>query len=97
MIIIVNLIFSFEMIQKGFPLIKVRRKLYKPNTTAGKGVKWEWLSLITSEWNLYNMDVQNIIEDAWSKVYLLFLFCFLTYFFSKIMRLNFMLTGCAKL
>lgn len=61
-----ELFFAYLFID--FPLIKVRRKLYKPNTTAGKGVKWEWLSLITSEWNLYNMDVQNIIEDAWSKV-----------------------------
>lgn len=42
--------------------------MYKPNTTAGKGVKWEWLSATTSEWNLYNMDVQNIVEDAWTKV-----------------------------
>lgn len=42
--------------------------MYAPYTTAGKGIKWEWLSLTTSEWNLYNMDVQNIIEDAWSKV-----------------------------
>lgn len=49
-------------------MIKVRRKMYKPATTAGKGVKWEWLSLTTSEWNLYNIDVQNIIEDAWTKV-----------------------------
>lgn len=51
-----------------FPLIKVRRKMYKPSTTAGKGIKWEWLSVTTCEWNVYNMDVQNIIEDAWSKV-----------------------------
>lgn len=51
-----------------FPLIKVRRKMYKPCTTAGKGIKWEWLSGTTCEWNMYNMDVQNIIEDAWSKV-----------------------------
>lgn len=57
-----------------FPLIKVRRKMYKPTTTAGKGSKWEWLSLTTSEWNLYNMDVQNIIEDAWSKVNLYYFF-----------------------
>lgn len=42
--------------------------MYKPNTTAGKGVKWEWLSTTTTEWNLYNMDVQNIVEDAWTKV-----------------------------
>ncbi|XP_031625585.1 protein deltex, partial [Contarinia nasturtii] len=51
-----------------FPLIRVRRKMYKPTkTTAGKGIKWEWLSLTTSEWNLYNMDVQNILEDVWTK------------------------------
>lgn len=55
-------------VREDFPLVKVRRKMYKPNTTAGKGVKWEWLSATTSEWNLYNMDVQNIVEDAWTKV-----------------------------
>lgn len=42
--------------------------MYKPSTTAGKGIKWEWLSVTTCDWNVYNMDVQNIIEDAWSKV-----------------------------
>lgn len=42
--------------------------MYKPSTTAGKGIKWEWLSVTTCEWNMYNMDVQNIIEDTWSKV-----------------------------
>lgn len=42
--------------------------MYKPSTTAGKGIKWEWLSVTTCEWNMYNMDVQNIIEDIWSKV-----------------------------
>lgn len=42
--------------------------MYKPTTTAGRGIKWEWLSLTTSEWNLYNMDVQNTIDEAWSKV-----------------------------
>lgn len=46
----------------------MRRKLYKPATTAGKGVKWEWLSVIDTEWHMYNMDVQNLIEDAWTKV-----------------------------
>lgn len=63
---IAKLFFDFKLLD--FPLIRVRRRMYKPNTTAGKGIKWEWLSLTTSEWNLYNMDVQNIIEDAWSKV-----------------------------
>lgn len=46
--------------------------MYKPTTTAGKGVKWEWLSATTAEWNLYNMDVQNIVEDAWTKVSVFF-------------------------
>lgn len=58
---------DFRSFHSDYPLISVRRKLYKPTTTAGKGVKWEWLSLITSDWHLYNMDVQNVIEDAWSK------------------------------
>lgn len=56
--------------------------MYAPNTTAGKGIKWEWLSLTTSEWNIYNMDVQNIIEDAWSKVNLpiiLYKFMYIAY------------------
>lgn len=42
--------------------------MYKPSTTAGKGIKWEWLSVTTCEWNVYNMDVQNLIEDTWAKV-----------------------------
>lgn len=52
--------------QLDFPLLNVRRRLFKPSTTAGKGTKWEWLSLITSDWNAYNIDVQNVLEDAWS-------------------------------
>lgn len=63
-----------QLLFVDFPLIRVRRKMYKPTTTAGKGIKWEWLSLTTSEWNLYNMDVQNIIEDAWAKVIFLWSF-----------------------
>lgn len=49
-----------------FPLINVRRRLFKPSTAAGKGIKWEWLSLLTSDWNAYNTDVQNAIENAFS-------------------------------
>lgn len=57
----------FVCLFTDYPLINVRRRLYKPSTAAGKGIKWEWLSLLTSDWNSYNMDVQNTLENAFSK------------------------------
>lgn len=46
----------------------VRRMFYTPTSPAGKGTKWEWAGTATGDWHPYNMHVQCIIEDAWSKV-----------------------------
>lgn len=46
----------------------VRRMFYTPSSPAGKGTKWEWAGTASGDWHPYNMHVQCIIEDAWSKV-----------------------------
>ncbi|KAI8128290.1 Protein deltex [Lucilia cuprina] len=45
----------------------VRRMFYTPTSPAGKGTKWEWAGSASGDWHPYNMHVQCIIEDAWSK------------------------------
>lgn len=51
--------------------INVRRQFYKPTSPAGRGIKWEWTASMgqssTASWHCYNMEVQCMIEDAWSK------------------------------
>lgn len=54
-----------------FPMINVRRRFYKPSSPAGKGTKWEWMGASGNDWHPYNMTVQCIIEEAWSKVKLM--------------------------
>lgn len=50
-------------------VIKVRRKCYPPSSPAGKGAKWECASSEnSSEWHPFDMDIQCLIEEAWSKV-----------------------------
>lgn len=46
---------------------RVRRKLYPQNSPAGKGAKWEWAGDVNGEWHVFDMIVQCIIEEAWSK------------------------------
>lgn len=36
----------------------VRREFYPSTSPAGKGVKWEWGGDTTSDWHIYDMDVQ---------------------------------------
>lgn len=51
-----------------YPLVNVRRKFYKPTSPAGKGIKWEWQgSNGSDEWIAYDMEVQCVIEESWSK------------------------------
>lgn len=45
----------------------VRREFYPSNSPAGRGCKWEWGGDTTSEWHIYDMEVQEVIEDAWNK------------------------------
>lgn len=44
----------------------VRRKLYRYESPAGKGAKWEWAG-DGSEWHVYDMEVQCLVEEAWAK------------------------------
>ncbi|XP_005181037.1 protein deltex [Musca domestica] len=51
----------------GRSTVGVRRMFYTPSSPAGKGTKWEWAGSVSGDWHPYNMEVQCIIEDAWSK------------------------------
>lgn len=48
------------------PLVNVRRQFYNPSSPAGKGVRWEYAGNSNSEWHQYDMEIQCLIEDAWS-------------------------------
>jgi deltex-like protein len=48
------------------PLVNVRRQFYNPSSPAGKGIRWEYAGNSTSEWHQYDMEIQCLIEDAWS-------------------------------
>ncbi|XP_049300113.1 protein deltex [Anopheles funestus] len=46
----------------------VRRCLYPPNSPAAMGIKWEWYGANPKiAWHRYPLDVQSLIEQAWSK------------------------------
>lgn len=45
----------------------VRRMCYPADSPAGKGAKWEWAGDGPSEWHVYDMEVQCLIEAAWAK------------------------------
>lgn len=45
----------------------VRREFYTSTSPAGKGAKWEWGGDTTSDWHIYDMEVQVVIEEAWSR------------------------------
>jgi hypothetical protein len=45
----------------------VRREFYPSSSPAGKGAKWEWGGDTTAEWHIYDMEVQAVIEVAWTK------------------------------
>lgn len=48
-----------------FQSVNVRRQFYKCACPGGKGIKWEWND--GGLWRTYNMEVQQIIEEAWTK------------------------------
>lgn len=52
----------------GRSMVAVRRRFYAPSSPAGKGTKWEWAGSASGDWHPYNMYVQCVIEEAWSKV-----------------------------
>ena len=56
----------------------VRREYYAYTSPAAKGAKWEWGSsealtgsngsnTSESEWHIYDMEVQTVIEEAWAQ------------------------------
>ena len=45
----------------------VRREFYPFGSPAAKGCKWQWGGDTTSDWHIYDMEVQEIIEEAWAK------------------------------
>uniref|UniRef100_A0A182UD58 E3 ubiquitin-protein ligase n=1 Tax=Anopheles melas TaxID=34690 RepID=A0A182UD58_9DIPT len=46
----------------------VRRCLYPPNSPAAMGIKWEWYGANPKiAWHRYPLDVQSLIEQAWTK------------------------------
>eukprot|EP00094_Tigriopus_californicus_P012643 TCALIF_12221-PB protein Name:"Similar to dx Protein deltex (Drosophila melanogaster)" AED:0.20 eAED:0.41 QI:0/0/0/1/0/0/2/0/785 len=45
----------------------VRREFYTSTSPAGKGAKWEWGGDTTSDWHIYDMEVQVVIEEAWAR------------------------------
>jgi deltex len=48
------------------PLVNVRRQFYNLSSPAGKGVRWEYAGNSSNEWHQYDMEIQCLIEDAWS-------------------------------
>lgn len=64
----INLRTLTQCIEDSDDVLRVRRKCYPPNSPAGKGAKWEWAGDQETEWHVYDMDVQCLIEDAWAKV-----------------------------
>jgi len=45
----------------------VRREFYPHSSPAGKGAKWEWSGEAPGDWHTYDMEVQVVLEEAWSK------------------------------
>jgi deltex len=48
------------------PLLNVRRQYYSPSSPPGKGIKWEYAGNLNNEWHQYDIEIQCLIEDAWS-------------------------------
>ncbi|CRL04387.1 CLUMA_CG017478, isoform A [Clunio marinus] len=49
-----------------FPFLNVRRQFYSPSSPPGKGIKWEHAGNLNNEWHQYDIEIQCLIEDAWS-------------------------------
>lgn len=55
-----------EKVNAEHPLLNVRRQFYSPSSPPGKGIKWEVAGNLNSEWHQYDIEIQCLIEDAWS-------------------------------
>ena len=45
----------------------MRREFYPHTSPAGRGFKWEWSGEEPGDWHTYDMEVQVVLEDAWTK------------------------------
>lgn len=48
------------------PMLNVRRQFYSPSSPPGKGIRWEFAGNLNNEWHQYDIEIQCLIEDAWS-------------------------------
>lgn len=55
-----------EKVDAEQPLLNVRRQYYSPSSPPGKGIKWEHAGNLNNEWHQYDIEIQCLIEDAWS-------------------------------
>jgi deltex len=55
-----------EKVDAEQPLLNVRRQYYSPSSPPGKGIKWEYAGNLNNEWHQYDIEIQCLIEDAWS-------------------------------
>lgn len=49
-----------------YHMLNVRRQFYSPSSPPGKGIKWEHAGNLNNEWHQYDIEIQCLIEDAWS-------------------------------
>ena len=58
---------TFQVCEPTGVTYTVRREYYPHTSPAGKGAKWEWAGDgADPEWHIYDMEVQTVIEDAWT-------------------------------
>lgn len=55
-----------EKVDAEHPMLNVRRQFYSPSSPPGKGIKWEYAGNLNNEWHQYDIEIQCLIEDAWS-------------------------------
>ena len=57
----------FQVCEPTGATYSVRREYYPHTSPAGKGAKWEWAGDGGDpEWHIYDMEVQTVIEEAWT-------------------------------
>lgn len=63
----VNLRSLTQELEDNDVVVRVRRKCYPQISPAGKGAKWECAVDHGTEWQVFDMDIQCIIEEAWAR------------------------------
>ncbi|XP_018332330.1 protein deltex isoform X2 [Agrilus planipennis] len=63
----VNLRTLTQELEDSDDVCRVRRKFYPQSSPAGKGAKWEVAVEHGLEWQVFDMDIQCLIEEAWAR------------------------------